>query len=196
MMLIGNIIYTCSSAHPILYSEIPLYDDPNKYNDLLKSKYYIVKGNTEFFGNKIINKDKDNIIINKEYYFNSNIKVYTNIIPNITGDCGIIFGVKNYNESIHNYYAFIINGEGFLSFQNRSKNETINLFPNSDLININYNKENVYKMGIKFNYSSNEVTTYLNEREIFKISDKFILYSFVGFLSSNYRTVFTQFLLE
>jgi len=32
MMLINNIIYTCSSGHPILYSEIPLYDNPNKYN--------------------------------------------------------------------------------------------------------------------------------------------------------------------
>ena len=30
MMLIGNIIYTCSSGHPLLYSEIRLYDDPNK----------------------------------------------------------------------------------------------------------------------------------------------------------------------
>ena len=32
MMLIGNKIFTCSSGHPILYSELPVYDDPIKYN--------------------------------------------------------------------------------------------------------------------------------------------------------------------
>ena len=31
MMLIKNVLYTCSSGHPILYSELPLYDVPNKY---------------------------------------------------------------------------------------------------------------------------------------------------------------------
>ena len=56
MMLIGNIIYTCSSGHPILYSEIPLYDNPDKYNEILRNKYYIISGDAEFFGNKIISK--------------------------------------------------------------------------------------------------------------------------------------------
>ncbi len=31
MMLLGNILYTCSSGHPILYSELPVYDEPKKY---------------------------------------------------------------------------------------------------------------------------------------------------------------------
>ena len=80
MMLVGNIIYTCSSGHPILYSELPLYDDPNKYNQLLKNKYIIKRGNADFFGNKIITNVKDNVIINKEFKLNSSINIYTNII--------------------------------------------------------------------------------------------------------------------
>ena len=41
MMLIGNILYTCSSGHPILYSELPVYDEAKKYNNKLKNKYFI-----------------------------------------------------------------------------------------------------------------------------------------------------------
>ena len=177
MMLIGNIVYTCSSGHPILYSEIPLYDDPNKYN-------------------KIITKGKGNIIISKEYILNSTIKIYTNIIPNITGDCGLLLILNNYFEKINNYYAFIINNEGILSFQKRTNNQKKNLFRNNNLIHIDYNKENAYKMSIKYNYSSNEITAYINEIDVFKISNKYFLNSFVGFISSNNGTIFTQLMPE
>ena len=196
MMLIGNIIYTCSSGHPILYSELPLFDEPNKYKVILKNKYYIVNGDAEFFGNKIITKGKDNIIINKEYILNSTINIYTKIIPNITGECGLILGINDYFEKINNYYAFIINNEGILSFQNRTKNETKNLYSNKNLIHINYNKENVYKMSIKYNYSTNEIAAYINELDVFKITNKYFLNSFVGFLSSNCGTIFTQLMSE
>ena len=173
MMLIGNIIYTCSSGHPILYSELPLYDEPNKYKDILKNKYYIVNGDAEFFGNKIITKGKDNIIINKEYILNSTINIYTKIIPNITGECGLILGFNDYFEKINNY-----------------------LYSNNNLIHINYNKENVYKMSIKYNYSTNEIAAYINELDVFKITNKYFLNSFVGFLSSNCGTIFTQLMSE
>ena len=196
MMLIGNIIYTCSSGHPILYSELPLYDEPNKYKDIIKNKYYIISGDAEFLGNKIISKGKDNIIINKEYMLNSTMNIYTNIKPNTTGDCGVILGFKNYFEKIKYYYAFTINTEGILSFQKITKNQKKNLFCNSNLTHINYNKENVYKMSIKYNYSTNEITTYINEIDVFKISNKNFLNSVVGFISSNYGTIFTQFLSE
>ena len=196
MMLIGNIIYTCSSGHPILYSELPLYDDPNKYNQLLKNKYIIKSGNADFFGNKIITNEKDNIIINKEFKLNSSINIYTNIMPNIIGDCGLIFGFDNYNSDIDKYYVFLINNEGFISLKKKTGNQIKDLFPKNDCIHHNYNKENVYKMNIKYNFFSNEIATYVNEIEIFKINNKSFLNSEIGFMSSNNGTIFTQLLLE
>ena len=196
MMLIGNIIYTCSSGHPILYSELPLYDDPNKYNQLLKNKYIIKSGNADFFGNKIITNEKDNIIINKEFKLNSSINIYTNIMPNIIGDCGLIFGFDNYNSDIDKYYVFLINNEGFISLKKKTGNQIKDLFPKNDCIHHNYNKENVYKMNIKYNFFSNEIATYVNEIEIFKINHECFLNSEIGFMSSNNGTIFTQLLLE
>ena len=196
MMLIGNIIYTCSSGHPILYSELPLYDDPNKYNKLLKSKYIIKNGNADFFGNKIIANEKDNIIINKEFKLKSSINIYTNIIPNMRGECGLIFGFDNYISYINKYYFFSINNEGFISLQIKTGNKIIELFPKSDFIHHNYNKENLYKMNIKYNFSSSEITTYVNEIEIFKITHISFLNSKIGLMSSNNGTIFTQLLLD
>ena len=51
-------------------------------------------------------------------------------------------------------------------------------------------------MNIKYNFSSNEITTYVNEIEIFKINHKSFLNSEIGFMSSNNGTIFTQLLLE
>ena len=195
MMLIGNIIYTCSSGHPILYSELPVYDDPNKYNHLLENKYIIKSGNANFYGNKIITNETDNVIINKEFKFNSSINIYTNIMPNIKGDCGLIFGFDNYDSDVGKYY-FLINNEGFISLQKKRENQIKDLFPKNDIIHHNYNKENVYKMNIKYNISSNEITTYVNEIEIFKIAHKSFINSKIGFTSSNNGTIFTQLLLE
>lgn len=196
MMLIDNKIYTCSTGHPILYSELPLYDEPYKYNDVLKNKYYIVRGNFEFFGNKIISKGKNNIIINKEFILNSTIDIFTNIKPNIIGISGLIFGFCNLNEKNDNYYLFIIKQNGFLSLQKRNAKNFTNLFPDNDFIHHNYNKENYYKMNIKYNSSSNEIITYINQAEIFKIVDESLENSEIGFISSDIGTIFTQFLLE
>ena len=44
MMLLYNILYTVSSENTIKYSEIPIYDEPNKYNEKLIENYFIVKG--------------------------------------------------------------------------------------------------------------------------------------------------------
>ena len=196
MMLIGNIIYTCSSGHPILYSEIPLFDNPIKYNDLLKKKYYIKSGNAKFFGNKIISMGKDNIIINKDLKFNTSKNIYTNIMPNIIGDCGLIFGFDDFNNNLENYFFFLINKSGFISLQKRTLTQIQNLFPENDYIHNNYNKENVYKMNIKYNLSSNEIKTYVNDIEIFTIIDKSFINSEIGFMSSDNGTIFIQLLLE
>jgi hypothetical protein len=195
MMLIGNIIYTCSSGHPILYSELPLYDDPNKYNELLKNQYIIKSGDAEFFGNKIITKGKNNIIINKNFKFKSSINIYTNVIPNIEGKYGLIFGLDNYNSK-NNYFIFLINNKGFISFQQRSNNKIKHLFHNNNTIDQNYNKENSYKLNIKYNSFLSEIITYINEIEIFKITDKYFNYSSFGFFSEFNGTIFTQILSE
>jgi len=195
MMLIGNIIYTCSSGHPILYSELPLYDEPSKYNSLLKNKYFIQNGDAEFFGNKIITKGKNNIIICKDLKLNSSINIYSNIIANSLCEYGLIFGF-NTSTNIDNYFIFMINKEGFLYLKKKNKNIIKNLFPENDIIHQNYNKENVYKMNIKYNFSSNEVKTYINEIEIFKLSDNSLIYSKIGFFSSDNGTIFTQLLTE
>ena len=54
MILLENKLLTCSSGHPILYSEMPIYADPKDYNDLLKEKYLIILGDATFYGNKIM----------------------------------------------------------------------------------------------------------------------------------------------
>ena len=51
-------------------------------------------------------------------------------------------------------------------------------------------------MSIKYNYSTNEIAAYINELDVFKITNKYFLNSFVGFLSSNCGTIFTQLMSE
>ena len=95
-----------------------------------------------------------------------------------------------------NYFLFLINKYGFISLQNKSENKIKNLFPDNDFIHHNYNKENVYKMNIKYNFFSNEIITYVNELQIFKFSDAYFMNSEIGFMSSDNGTIFTQLLSE
>ena len=53
MMILGNILYTVSSENTIKYSEIPIYEEPKKYNNKLKQNYYIKEGKIETFGDQI-----------------------------------------------------------------------------------------------------------------------------------------------
>ena len=166
MMLIGNIIYTCSSGYPILYSELPLYDNPDKYNEILKNKYYIINGDAEFFGNKIISTGKNNIIINKEIKLHSTINIYTIIKPNVITNCGLIFGFDNYNVLFNNYYLFNISEKGYLSLQKKNLTHGINLILSNDTIRFNYNKENFYEIKIKYISSKSEIIVNINKIEI------------------------------
>ena len=194
MMLIGNIIYTCSSGHPILYSELPLYDEKNKYNDILKSKYKIEVGDADFFGNKIILKGKNSIIINKNLKLNTSINIYTYVTPNMNCDCGLIFG---FNENIHkNHFLYLINKEGYLLIQKKINDNIKELLQKNELIRPNYNKENIYKMNIRYNSFSKEIITSLNDQEIFKITDNIFENSKIGLISSGNGTIFTQLLIE
>ena len=195
MMLIGNILYTCSSGHPILYSELPLYDDPNNYNYLLKEKYEIKRGDVKFFGNKIITKGNNNIIINRYLKLNSSFNIFTDVMPNMIGECGLIFGFDCHNFK-DNYFIFLINSGGYLNLQKRNGNKIEQIFSENDSILQNYNKENIYNMNIKYNFSSNEIITFIDEKEIFKIQDDSFLNSYIGLLSSGNGTIFTQLLTK
>lgn len=53
MILLGNVLYTVLSENTIKYSEIPLYENPKKYNEKLIENYYIKKRNILAYGDKI-----------------------------------------------------------------------------------------------------------------------------------------------
>ena len=83
MMIVNNNLYTFSSDNFIRYSEIPIYDDPNLYNQKLRNEYYLQKGNISIFGNKIIINSKNTIVISKN--FNAIINKTLNMNNEYTG---------------------------------------------------------------------------------------------------------------
>ena len=195
MMLIKNTLYTCSSGHPILFSEVPLYDEPNKYNNILKNKYIIKRGKADFFGNKIIISQNNSIIINKELIFNSSINIYTDIMPNCECECGIILVLDDY-INLENYFLFEINRQGYIFIKKINRNSTKLFFSEKDIIDKNYNKENVYRMNIKYNLSSNLITLFVENKEIYKFIDESLNKSKIGIFSSRKGTIFTQLLSD
>ena len=72
-----------------------MYEEPNKYNEKLKEKYYIKKGKISTFGDKLISESEKLFIINK--YINTNItnNFYTYITPFNNSTYGLIFGIKS-----------------------------------------------------------------------------------------------------
>ena len=195
MMLIKNTLYTCSSGHPILLSELPLYDEPNKYNNILKNKYIIKRGKADFFGNKIIINQNNSIIINKEIILNSSINIYTDIMPNNECECGIILDFDDYIY-LENYFLFEINRQGHIFIKKIIRNNTKIIFSEKDIFEKNYNKENVYRMNITFNLSSNLIILFVEYKEIYKFIDESITKSKIGIFSSNNGTIFTQLLSD
>ena len=145
MMLIGNILYTCSSGHPILYAELPLFDKPNKYSNILKNKYIIKNGNAEFFGNKIISRETNNIILNKEIKLNSSKNIYTDVMPYTICECGLIFGF-NKQFGLDNYFLFLLNREGYINVKKIYENKIELILNDTDSIHNNFNKENIYEL--------------------------------------------------
>ena len=154
-MLIGNIIYTCSSGHPILYSEIPIYAEADDYNDILKDKYIIKRGNAKFNGNKILISDLNTLITQKNLnVLDKDINFITYVIPNITKDCGLIF---SFDESIefdidsnnNKYHMIKIKNNGIIILEKKTGKE-IETLQKSDIIFSDYNKMNEYKIIIKY----------------------------------------------
>ena len=102
MMVLGHKIFTCSSGHPILFSEIQLYADPDDYNNLLKEKYLIKIGSIIFKGKIMIITNQNTLIMKKDLFLLDKVYTfYSFIIPNIDGDCRIILPLdKNKNFDI------------------------------------------------------------------------------------------------
>ena len=195
MMLFNNTLYTVSSENTIKYSEIPIYDDPKKYNQKLKEKYFIKKGKFSTNGDKLISISKKLFVINK--YINTNItnNFYTYITPYCKSKFGLIFGIKGFIES-DNYYIFQINKKGNLSLLKYENGEYENLILTHNKIIKNYCKNNTYKMKVTFNPSKGNILTSINDQIIYSITDKSLNGKKVGFVSYGKNIVFKQILSE
>ena len=196
MMLVGNRIYTCSSGCPILYSDLPIYADPNNYSERLKEEYYIKNGDAKYYGNKIIISEDKTLIINKNYNVLNNNIFYTYVKPNITGDCGLIFGIEgSENFYKNNYYIFLIKENGNLSLSKFYEGFYIDLYPKNTTID-NFNKYNYYKMTVKFNSLSGDIIAGINNKINFIINDKALKGEKVGIISDGIGAEFSQILPE
>ena len=98
MMIFGNVLYTVSSENTIKYSELPIYEIPNKYNEKLIENYFIKKGKIIISGNKLISDSKEIFVINKKIDTKYTNKFYTFITPYCKSNVGIIFGIDNLIE--------------------------------------------------------------------------------------------------
>ena len=126
MMLLGNTLYTVSSENTIKFSEIPIYEEPYKYNDKLKNNYYVFKGEISTYGDKIISKSNEIFVINKNIDTNISHKFYTYITPFCDSSVGLIFGINTF-ELTNNYYYFQIDEKGKLSLLKNENDFYINL---------------------------------------------------------------------
>ena len=191
MMLIGNNLYTVSSENTIKYSEIPIYEEPNKYNIKLRKQYYILKGNITTYGDKITSKSKEIFVVNKKINTEITNKFYTYITPNCDSSVGLIFGINNF-ELADKYYFFQINEKGNLYLLRCEKGLNQNLIRSEKKSIINYNKYNTYKMEISFNPKIGKIFTKINDELIYSIFDQSLNGNKVGFISFGENTVFKQ----
>ena len=195
MMLIGNVLYTVSSENTIKYSEIPIYEDPQKYNDKLIENYYVKKGKIIAYGDKIISKSSEIFVINKNINTKITNKFYTYITPYCNSSLGLIFGLENYTQT-NKYYFFRINEKGNLTLlKHIDGNFDIPIVKENKYIE-NYNKNNTYKMGISFNPLNGNIITSINDEFIYSTKDETLKGNLVGFISLGKNTVFKQILSE
>ena len=195
MMLIENILYTVSSDNTIKYSEIPIYDDPDKYSEGLRKNYSILKGEISTYGNKIISESNEILIINKIINTKIQNKFYTYITPICDSNVGLIFGLNNF-EYIDNYYYFQINENGNLTLLRFENNSVYNMINNENKYIENYNKNNTYKMGITFNPLNGNIITTINDELIYSSTDHTLQGNRIGLISFGKNTVFTNIFSE
>lgn len=195
MMLLGNILYTVSSENTIKYSEIPTYDDPNKYNEKLMKNYFIKKGNILAYGDKLISRSTEVFVINKNIDTSITHTFYSYVTPFCNSTVGLIFGIENYDQT-DKYYLFQINEKGNLTLFLNEDGDFQNLI-NDDYKYIgNYNSNNTYKMGIYFNPINGNITTYINDELIFSTIDISLKGNRIGVLSKGKNTEFKQIISE
>ena len=89
----------------IKYSEIPIYEEPKKYNDILIENYYIKKGKIIANGDKLISGSNEIFVINKNINAKITNKIYTYITPYCDSSLGLIFGIQNFSQ-VDEYYFF------------------------------------------------------------------------------------------
>ena len=199
MMIVNNILYTFSSDNTIKYSEIPIYADPNIYNQKLRNEYYLKTGNISTYGNKIIINHQNTLVINKNIntYFNNTF--YSYVTPNDNNDCGIIFGLENLDYSKlakDKYFRFIINKEGYLILSKMMNGNNIEIIKkkSEDIYN-GFDKRNNYKLTIRFLPHIGKIIASLNENIVFDIFDNSLNGRYVGLESLGNGTIFSQILV-
>ena len=195
MMILDNILYTVSSENTIKYSEIPLYEVPNKYNEKLMENYFIKKGKIKTFGDKIISESEGIFIINKNINSKFVNKFHTYITPYCNSNTGLVFGIDNLIQ-IKNYYIFQINKKGKLTLLKNDNGEYKNLIIKEIKFIENYNKNNTYKMSIFFNPDKGKIIASLNDEIIYSTIDTTLKGNLVGCFSKGKNTVFKQILSD
>ena len=196
MRLIGNKLFAVSSGHNILYADIPIYSNPEDYNNILKDQYDIISGNASFVGNKIYILKEKTLILKKKFIISNNKTFYTYITPNITGDCGLIFGFNNsHKTTIKNYYIVLIRNNGLITFGKKINDVYVELSKYDD-IQKEFNKNNNYKISIQFNFIFGEIKTTINDKIQFINRDKSLKGKEIGLICNKPGAVFTQVLLE
>lgn len=194
MMILGNILYTVSSENTIKYSEIPIYEEPKKYNNKLKQNYYIKEGKIETFGDQIIAKSAHIFIINKKIDTLITNSFYTFVTPNCDSYIGLIFGIKDFMEAKKYYYIFQINEKGNLTLTSVNNGLRKNIIEKQNKYIENYNKNNTYKMEVSFNPKNGSIITKINDELIYYGEDKSFTGNKVGFISNGKNTIIKQIL--
>jgi len=200
MMIVNNILYTFSSDNTIKYSEIPIYAEPNIFNQKLRNEYYLKEGNISTYGNKIIVNHQNTFVINKNIntYFNNTF--YSYVTPNNNHECGIIFGINNiYYPSLakDKYFRFIIDEEGYLILSKMINGNYIEIIKKkSEDIYYKFDKRNTYKLTIKYLPQTGKITASINENIAFDIFDNSFNGRYVGLESLGNGTIFSQIIVE
>ena len=197
MMLIEDTIYTVSSGYNILFSQIPLYVNSSEYDLLLKNEFYIISGNADFKNNKIIIQNNNTLIVNKIIDISTNNTFYSYVIPNNIGYCGLIFGINDSyqnKDKNFNYYSFLIKKNGYLSLEKHIGDERDELTNNKELSIKNFNKNNEYKMSVKFSISSGEIMLGINDSIQLVLNDSQLKGNRVGLISERNGTIFNKFI--
>ena len=195
LMISNNILYTISSENTIKYSEIPIYEEPHKYNEKLKNDYLIKKGEIVTYGDKIISQSDEIFIINKIINTSISNIFYTYVTPNCDSNFGLIFGIDDF-ERVEKYYFFQINEKGNLTLLFYNNGRYKKMISNKNKYIENYRPNNTYKMEVYFDPQEGIIITFINGHFIYYIQHMALKGNKVGFISYGKNTIIKQILSE